>query len=142
LKKVRSPFIFSFTIQSPSVLEVNVLPTATFVNKHGSVKILASPKPVGPTGLHWYIIYPIPGGVAGFGSPESLESPLCIMETESFLQKKYNFPFEFTSFENGISLKATLKKNKPMTVTAGTFSASKDFDEISFDQLMQMSGRH
>jgi hypothetical protein len=56
--------------------------------------------------------------------------------------KKYNFPFEFTSFENGISLKATLKKNKPMTVTAGTFSASKDFDEISLDQLMQLSGRH
>lgn len=29
-----------------------------------------------------------------------------------------------------------------MTVTAGTFSASKDFDEISFDQLMQKSGRY
>ena len=29
-----------------------------------------------------------------------------------------------------------------MTVTAGTLSASKDFEEISFDQLMQMSGRH
>jgi hypothetical protein len=29
-----------------------------------------------------------------------------------------------------------------MTVNAGSFSASKNFEEISFDQLMQMSGRH
>ena len=58
-----------------------------------------------------------------------------------FYEKKYNFPLEFTSFQNGISLKATVKEIKPMTVTAGTFSASKDFEEISFDQLMQMSGR-
>lgn len=59
-----------------------------------------------------------------------------------FYEKTDNFLLEFTSFQNGISLKANVKEIKPMTVTAGSFSASKDFEEISFDQLMQMRGRY
>jgi hypothetical protein len=41
---------------------------------------------------------------------------------------------------NGISLKATVKEIKAGTVPAGSFSASKDFEEITFEQLMQMQG--
>ena len=62
-------------------------PTAALSSKHKSVRMFDKAGPVGPLGKHLYIIYPIPGGVAGFGSPESLKSPLCIMETESFFHR-------------------------------------------------------
>jgi hypothetical protein len=58
-----------------------------------------------------------------------------------FYDKSYGFPLEFTSFQNGMSLRATVKEVKAMPVPVGTFSASKDFEEISLDQLMQMNGR-
>ena len=41
---------------------------------------------------------------------------------------------------NGISVKATIKEIKEGTVPAGSFAASKDFEEITFEQLMQMTG--
>jgi GLPGLI family protein len=57
-----------------------------------------------------------------------------------FFNKSYGVPLEFVSYMNGISLKATLKKVKAGTVPAGSFSASKDFEEITLEQLMQMQG--
>jgi len=57
-----------------------------------------------------------------------------------FYNKSYGFPVEFTSFMNGLSVKATLKEIKTEAVPAGSFSAGKDYEEISFDQLMSMQG--
>ena len=55
-----------------------------------------------------------------------------------FYDKSYGFPVEFTSYMNGLSVKAVVKELKAEPVPAGMFSASKDFEEISLDQLMQM----
>ncbi|MEJ7778784.1 MAG: hypothetical protein WKF68_04260 [Daejeonella sp.] len=57
-----------------------------------------------------------------------------------FYNKSYGFPVEFTSYMNGLSIKAVLKDIKTTSVPAGTFSASKDYEEITFEQLMQMQG--
>jgi hypothetical protein len=57
-----------------------------------------------------------------------------------FFDKNFGFPVEFVSFMNGLSVKAIVKEIKAGTVPAGSFSASKDFEEISMDQLMQMQG--
>ncbi len=57
-----------------------------------------------------------------------------------FYEKSYGVPLEFTSFQNGVSLKANVKEIKQTNVPAGTFSASKDYEEMSLDQLMQLSG--
>ena len=57
-----------------------------------------------------------------------------------FYNKSYGFPVEFTSYMNGLSVRATLKEVKTDPTPAGSFSASKDYEEITFDQLMQMQG--
>ncbi len=57
-----------------------------------------------------------------------------------FYNKSYGFPVEFTSYMNGLSVKAVLKEMKTTAVPAGTFSASKDYEEITLEQLMQMQG--
>lgn len=57
-----------------------------------------------------------------------------------FFNKSYGIPLEFVSYMNGISVKATIKEIKEGTVPAGSFAASKDFEEITFEQLMQMTG--
>jgi len=57
-----------------------------------------------------------------------------------FFNKNFGFPVEFVSYMNGLSVKAVVKEIKAGTVPAGSFSASKDFEEISMDQLMQMQG--
>lgn len=57
-----------------------------------------------------------------------------------YFDKGLGFPVEFTSYMNGLSLKATLKEIKEGAVPAGSFSASKDYEEITFEQLMQMQG--
>jgi len=57
-----------------------------------------------------------------------------------FFDKNNGFPVEFVSYMNGLSVKAIVKEIKAGTVPAGSFSASKDFEEISLDQLMQMQG--
>jgi GLPGLI family protein len=57
-----------------------------------------------------------------------------------FFDKNLGFPVEFVSYMNGLSVKAVVKEIKAGTVPAGSFSASKDFEEISMDQLMQMQG--
>lgn len=58
-----------------------------------------------------------------------------------FYDKSYGFPVEFSSFLNGATVKATVKNIKQEAVPAGIFSASKEYEEITLDQLMQMSGR-
>jgi GLPGLI family protein len=57
-----------------------------------------------------------------------------------FFDKNYGFPVEFVSYVNGMSVKAIVKEIKAGPVPAGSFSASKDFEEISLEQLMQMQG--
>ena len=57
-----------------------------------------------------------------------------------FYDKSYGFPVEFTSYMNGLSVKAVVKEVKAGSVPQGSFSASKDFEEITLDQLMQMQG--
>lgn len=57
-----------------------------------------------------------------------------------FFKSSYGIPLEFVSYMNGISVKATVKEIKAGTVPSGSFSASKDFEEITFEQLMQMQG--
>lgn len=57
-----------------------------------------------------------------------------------FYDKSYGFPLDFTSFMNGLPVKATLKEIKTEAVPAGSFSAAKDYEEITFEQLMQMQG--
>ncbi len=57
-----------------------------------------------------------------------------------YFDKGLGFPVEFTSYMNGLSVKATLKEVKTEAVPAGSFSASKDHEEITFEQLMQMQG--
>ena len=57
-----------------------------------------------------------------------------------FFNKSYGFPLEFTSYMNGLSVKAILKEVKTEAIPAGSFNASKDYEEITFDQLMQMQG--
>lgn len=57
-----------------------------------------------------------------------------------FYDKSYGFPVEFTSYMNGLSLKAVVKEVKAEAVPSSMFSASKDFEEITLDQLMQMQG--
>lgn len=58
-----------------------------------------------------------------------------------FYDKSYGFPLEFTSFQNGMSVRAVVKEIKSTKIPSDTFVADKDYEEISLDQLMQMSGR-
>lgn len=57
-----------------------------------------------------------------------------------FYELSYGFPMEFTSFQNGLSVKASVKEIQKTTVPAGMFSASKDYEEMTLTQLMQMRG--
>ncbi len=57
-----------------------------------------------------------------------------------FFDKSYGFPVQFTSYMNGLSIKAVLKEIKETPVPGGSFTASKDYEEITLDQLMQMQG--
>jgi GLPGLI family protein len=57
-----------------------------------------------------------------------------------FYGKEYGFPVEFISYMNGLSVKAVVKGIAVGPVPAGSFSATKDYEEITLDQLMQMQG--
>jgi hypothetical protein len=57
-----------------------------------------------------------------------------------YFNASYGVPIEFISYMNGASVKATVKEIKAGAVPVGSFSASKDFEEITFEQLMQMQG--
>ena len=54
--------------------------------------------------------------------------------------KKHGFPLEFTTSQQGMSVKAVVKEVKEEKVPAGTFSGSKDYEEITFTQLQGMMG--
>jgi hypothetical protein len=59
----------------------------------------------------------------------------------SFLfDKKYGFPLEFTSSQQGMAVRAVVKEIKEEKVPAGIFSASKDYEEITYSQLQGMMG--
>lgn len=55
-----------------------------------------------------------------------------------YYAKNYGFPVQFTSYLSGLSVNATIKDIQAITVPAGSFTATKDYEEITFDQLMQM----
>jgi len=57
-----------------------------------------------------------------------------------YYDKTYGFPLEFSSFMNGVTIKAKVKEVTPGPVPAGSFSATPDHEEITLDQLMQMNG--
>jgi len=57
-----------------------------------------------------------------------------------FFDKNLGLPLEFTSYMNGLSLKAVVKEIQRVPVPAGSFTATKDFEEITLDDLMQMQG--
>lgn len=57
-----------------------------------------------------------------------------------YYDKSYGFPLEFSSFMNGVTIKAKVKEVAPGAVPAGSFSATPDHEEITLDQLMQMTG--
>jgi hypothetical protein len=57
-----------------------------------------------------------------------------------FYEASYGFPVEFTSFQNGISVRASVKEIQKTSVPAGVFSATQDFEEMTLTQLMQMRG--
>jgi len=59
-----------------------------------------------------------------------------------FFDAGVGFPLEFQSFLSGMGAKATVKEIKEGKVPAGIFSATKDYEEITFAQLISMmSGR-
>jgi hypothetical protein len=57
-----------------------------------------------------------------------------------FYEPSYGFPLEFISFQNGLSVKASVKEIQKTSVPAGVFSASNDYEEMTLTQLMQMRG--
>lgn len=57
-----------------------------------------------------------------------------------FFDKNLGLPLEFTSYMNGLSLWAVVKEIQQVPVPADSFTASKDFEEITLDQLMQLQG--
>jgi hypothetical protein len=57
-----------------------------------------------------------------------------------FFDKSYGFPLEFNTVQNGMGIKATVKALQPEKIPAGSFSATKDYEEITFEQLKGMMG--
>ncbi len=58
-----------------------------------------------------------------------------------FYEPSYGFPVEFISFQNGFSVKASVKEIQKTSVPAGVFSASKDYEDFTYGQLEQMRRR-
>ena len=57
-----------------------------------------------------------------------------------FYDTSYGFPVQFTTYVNGITLKAMVKEVKSSLIPPKSFVADSDYVEISLEQLMQMSG--
>ncbi|MGV3509379.1 MAG: hypothetical protein ACO1N7_08835 [Sphingobacteriaceae bacterium] len=57
-----------------------------------------------------------------------------------YFDKSYGFPLEFTTYQQGMTLKATVKEIKEAKVPEGVFSADKDYEEITFAELQGMMG--
>ena len=60
--------------------------------------------------------------------------------TQQF-DKKYGFPLEFTTTQQGMTTKAAVKEVKEEKVPAGSFSAGNDYEEITYTQLQGLMGR-
>jgi hypothetical protein len=61
----------------------------------------------------------------------------------NLFDKSYGFPLEFNTVQNGMGIKAIVKEVKTEKVPAGSFSATGDYEEITFEQLkgMMQGGR-
>lgn len=57
-----------------------------------------------------------------------------------YFDKSYGFPLEFTTYQQGMTIKAMVKDIKEGKVPAGSFSASNDYEEITYAQLQGMMG--
>ena len=57
-----------------------------------------------------------------------------------FFDKSYGFPLEFTTYQQGMTIKAVVKEVKEEKIPAGSFSANKDYEEITLTQLQGMMG--
>lgn len=58
-----------------------------------------------------------------------------------YFDRSYGFPLEFTTYQQGMTIKAAVKAIKEEKVPAGSFSASKEYEEISYSDLQGMMGR-
>ncbi len=58
-----------------------------------------------------------------------------------YFDKSYGFPLEFTTYQQGMTIKAVVKSIKEEKVPAGSFSAGKEYEEISYADLQGMMGR-
>jgi len=56
----------------------------------------------------------------------------------NLFDRSYGFPLEFNTVQNGMGIKAVVKEVKTEKVPAGSFSATGDYEEITFDQLKSM----
>jgi hypothetical protein len=54
--------------------------------------------------------------------------------------KKYGFPLEFTTSQQGMAVKAIVKEVKEEKVPPGVFTASNDYEEITYEELQGMMG--
>jgi hypothetical protein len=57
-----------------------------------------------------------------------------------YFDAKLGFPLSFTTFQQGMTIKAEVKEVKEQKTPAGIYSASKDYEEITFAQLQGMMG--
>ena len=55
-----------------------------------------------------------------------------------FYDKSYGFPLQFSTIINRVPVKALVKEIKATTVPAGIFTATKDYEEMTFQELMNM----
>lgn len=57
-----------------------------------------------------------------------------------FFDTSYGFPLAFTTYQQGMSVKAVVKEVKEMKVPAGSFSGGKEYEEITIAQLQALMG--
>jgi hypothetical protein len=55
-----------------------------------------------------------------------------------YFDKNYGVPLAFQSIQQGMKVKATVKEIKEEKVPAGSFSAGKDYEEITYKELQGM----
>lgn len=57
-----------------------------------------------------------------------------------FFDTKYGFPVEFSSFTQGVGIKAKVKEVKAGPVPADAFKTGPDYEVLTVDELMQLQG--
>lgn len=65
---------------------------------------------------------------------------LPINSIDQFYEPSYGFPLKFNSSQTGIIFTATVKEVKAEKAPADAFSAAKDYEEMTFEQLKGMMG--